>query len=228
MATKYLRGALVEYKGAFPGPFPNIVIFQFNPEQVSRSIAISNGTENNTNRRHQETGVTAAPPLETLNLTALFSAADDLGAGGVVSAIPRLFGVGPQLAALEKMVQPPSAAGLLGAALDAVGAALTGASASPPTRQVPREQVPRLLFIWGLTRVLPARIQSLSITEQKFDQLLNPVEAQVQMSLSVVAVPPGDDEIAKGALAYSKTAKDVQAVANLANTVKMIGEIIPF
>jgi hypothetical protein len=146
----------------------------------------------------------------------------------VVSAIPRRFGVGPQLAALEKMVQPPSAPVLLGAALDAVGAAVPAGGTAPPTRWVPREQVPRLLFIWGLTRVLPARIQSLSITEQKFDQLLNPVEAQVQLGLSIVAVPPGDDEIAQGALAYSKTARDVQAAANLANTEKMIGEIIPF
>ena len=51
------------------------------------------------------------------------------------------------------MVLPSSKlAGLIGAAIDAIGSALSGASSSePPAQPIPREAYPRILFIWGLT-----------------------------------------------------------------------------
>ena len=38
--TYLLRGALVEYGTDFLGPLPNVVIFQFNPESISRTITV--------------------------------------------------------------------------------------------------------------------------------------------------------------------------------------------
>ena len=225
-----LRGALVEYGMSLLGPIPNVVVFQFNPEQIVRTIqstpaaaatpdASSRGT-----RRSVETGQTAAPPVETFTVTAHFSAADDLGSG---SPLPRAFGIGPQLAALEKMVFPPSAlGGAIGAALDAVGGAISGGASA--TRSVPRERLPRILFIWGLTRVVPVRIQSLRITEQKFDFLLNPVQAQVEIGLAIAADPPADDTVARGALGYSQSVKDAQAALNLVKAVELVADMIPF
>ncbi len=35
-----LRGALIEYGTDLIGPIPNVVIFQFNPESLSRSLQI--------------------------------------------------------------------------------------------------------------------------------------------------------------------------------------------
>ena len=35
-----LKGALIEYGSDFLGPLPNVVIFQFNPEQVTRTLEI--------------------------------------------------------------------------------------------------------------------------------------------------------------------------------------------
>ncbi len=226
-----LRGALVEYGGELLGPIPNVVVFQFNPEQLARTINIpQRRTESNTEqRRSVETGQTAAPPVETFSITAHFSAADDLGKGGAVAAIPRVFGIGPQLAALEKMVYPASQpGGLIGAAIDAIGNALSGGGDEPATRNVPPEMVPRLLFIWGLTRVLPVSIESMRITEQKFDFLLNPVQAQVEIGLAIAGTPPDDDPIAKGALTYSQGVKDAQAMLNLAKAVELVVDIIPF
>jgi len=148
----FLRGALVEYGGNLLGPIPNVVVFQFNPEQLARTITIPTpptATGGMDQRRTVETGQAGAPPTETLTITAHFSAADDLGQGGAVSAVPRVFGIGPQLAALEKMVYPPAqVGGVLGAAIDAIGSAISGSAASPATRTVPRERLPRVLFIW--------------------------------------------------------------------------------
>ena len=72
----------------------------------------------------------------------------------------------------------PSAklAGLIGAALDAIGDALgVGGGDEPPAQPIPREKYPRILFIWGLTRILPVTIDSMTITELEYDALLNPI-----------------------------------------------------
>ena len=66
------------------------------------------------------------------------------------------------------------------------------------------------------------------ITEQQYDFLLNPVEAQVSIGLAVV--PPAqcsDDVVGKGALEYTKIAKEAQAMLNLANTIKLAADLIP-
>lgn len=230
-----LRGALIEYGASMLGPIPNIVIFQFNPEQLARTIHIparaGEAADDGASPSHPTTtGQVAAAPTESITLTAHFSAADDLGDGGAVAAIPRVFGIGPQLAALEKMVYPPATpGGLIGMALDAVGAAIGGGGgAKPAQRPIPPTPAPRLLFIWGLTRVLPVTIKSMTITEQQFDFLLNPVQGEVQLTLAVAANPPADDVIGKGAYDYSQIVKDTQAALNLAKAVELALDIIPF
>ncbi len=102
----FIRGAMVEYGSDFLGPIPNIVVFQFNPEQISRTINIpasNSGAENPETTRQVEANSASSPPTESFSITAHFSAMNDLGEGGAVSAIPRVFGIGPQLAAMEKI-----------------------------------------------------------------------------------------------------------------------------
>ncbi|NML16827.1 hypothetical protein [Azohydromonas caseinilytica] len=232
MALIPMRGALIEYGGQFLGPIPNIVLFQFNPETISRTIRIPQppGAEQSVALRpRREIAATEAPPVEEFSLTAHFSAHDDLGAGGAVGAVPRLFGVGPQLAALEKMVYPPATpGGLLGAAIDAIGDVL-GGGGSAATQPVPRVSLPRLLFIWGPSRVLPVRIRSLTIAEKQYDMLLNPIEAEVQIGLTVAPDPPAKtDPVGHGAFTYSQMVKDTQATLNLAKVVEFAVDLIPF
>lgn len=237
----HIRGALVEYSDNFLGPLPNIVIFQFNPEQLTRNFTIAQRNAPATSgsaARAQEPRQTSSPPSETFTLTAHFSAADDLGEGGAFGAIARVFGIGPQLAALEKMIFPPGsfAAGSVSVSVDAVGDAVSAAAStgSGASQAVPREPLPKVLFIWGPGRVLPVEITSLSFTEQKYDFLLNPVQAQVDISMAVVSYPASGtstlppDPIGQGALKYTQALKDAQAVVNLANVIKVVPEIIPF
>jgi hypothetical protein len=220
-----LRGALVEYGSDFLGPIPNVVIFQFNPESLTRNIQIP---ERPTGTGSRETSQAGDVPVEKVTLTAYFSAADQLNDD---NALARTFGIGPRLAALEKMVRPASRLqGLLGQAIDAVGDALGGGGDDDgaATQPIPREQYPRILFIWGLTRVLPVVIDSLTITEHEYDFLLNPIRAEVALGLSIITPHEClDDRVAKGALDYSNIAKDVQATANLANTAAQAVDLIP-
>ncbi len=229
MAIFPLRGVLVEYGANILGPIPNIVVFQFNPEQMTRTITIPPPPSTAAAQPRTENHAAAAPPSERFEITARFSAADDLGAGGAVSAIPRLFGVGPQIAALEKMVYPPTKpGGLIGAAIDAVGSAISGPSATPPSKPMPRVALPRILFIWGPSRVLPVTITSMTITEQKYDVLLNPIQAEVKIGLQVSSQAPIDDAVGAGAYKYTQMIKDTQATLNLAKAVEFALDIIPF
>lgn len=221
-----MRGALIEYGTDLIGPIPNVVIFQFNPETLTRNLRIPPRPSGATAR---ETSQAGEKTFETISFKAHFSAAEMLAENKVLA---RAFGIGPQLAALEKMVHPSAIiAGLIGAAIDAVGNALGlggGGDDDAPAQPIPREKFPRILFIWGPTRVLPVTIDSMRIGELEYDPLLNPVRAEVDLELTVSAIDPcSDDWLAKGALEYSTLAKEAQAIANLANTAEQVVELIP-
>lgn len=219
-----LRGALIEYGTDLIGPIPNVVIFQFNPESLSRSLQIP---QRPTGATRRETTQAGEKTFEKITFKAHFSAANMLDED---KALAKMFGIGPQLCALEKMVLPSAKiAGLIGEALDAVGDALgLGGGDDAPAQPIPREKYPRILFIWGLTRVLPVTIDSMTIAELEYDAMLNPLRAEVDLQLSVIAIDQcSDDVLGKGALEYTTIAKEAQAIANLANTAEQIVELIP-
>ena len=219
-----LKGALIEYGSDFLGPLPNVILFQFNPETLTRNIQIPPRPSGGTARETTQAG---EPSVEKITFKAEFDAADGLNTNNVLA---RTMGVGPRLAALEKMVHPSNIiGGLIGAAMDAVGKALNPAGGKKGGRQpIPRENYPRILFIWGPFRVLPVVIESMSITEQQYDFLLNPVRAEVSIGLAVNEIDVcSDDIVAKGALTYSSAAKEAQAILNLANTIDQVIDLIP-
>ena len=214
-----MRGALIEYGSDFMGPIPNVVIFQFNPETLTRTVQIPSRPASGTARETTQAG---EPSVEKITLKASFSAADEFGENKVLA---RLFGVGTRLAALEKMVYPANEL------LAAIGAALGlgGDAGGDPRQPIPRQKMPRILFIWGPYKILPVVLESMSITEQQYDFLLNPVQAEVSITMAVNAMDKcTKDGVAEGALKYSNIAKDAQAMANLANTAEQIVELIPF
>ncbi|HJR08382.1 MAG TPA: hypothetical protein VJ842_14065 [Pyrinomonadaceae bacterium] len=223
MGQFFLRGALIEYGSDFLGPIPNVVIFQFNPEKLTRTIQIPQRPGGATARETTQAGEVS---IEKISLLAHFAAADNLNTNNVLA---RLTGVGTRLAALEKMVYPAGKiSGLIGKAIDAIGDAVSGDE--PKARQpIPRVAYPRILFIWGPLRVLPVVIESMTITELQYDFLLNPIQAEVNIGLAVNPIDNcSDDVIGKGALEYSNLAKEAQAIANLANTIDQIIDMIPF
>lgn len=221
MTAFLMRGALIEYGSDFMGPIPNVVIFQFNPETLTRTVQVPPRPASGTSRETTQAG---EPAIERITLTAKFSAADELGDN---KALARLFGVGTRLAALEKMVHPANE--LLAAVGAALGAAVSAAAGGDARQPIPREKYPRILFIWGTYRVLPVILESMSITEQQYDFQLNPILAEVAITMAVNAGDRcADDDVAKGALKYSNMAKDAQAMANLTNTAQQAIELIPF
>lgn len=220
------KGALIQYGDTFLGPIPNIVVFQYNFEDLNRQFQIQRRqTDDNVPARQLETHRAHSAPVESFTLNLKFDAADDLDKGDTTA---ELFGVGPQLAALEKMVFPENNGALLGALVDAVGSMLGDGDRSP-TRQIPPEGLPPLLFVSGLTRVLPVEITSFAINETLFNRGLAVIRAEVTMGLEVVTfTPDSTDLIGQGANEYMQTLKDAQAVLNLGKAITDAPDIIPF
>jgi hypothetical protein len=218
-----MLGALVEYGTDFLGPVPNVVIFQFNPEIMTRTLSIPPRAVDATQR---ETSQAGEPAYERFTVEATFSAADQRNSADVIGLA---YGLGPQIAALQAMVYPlPTPGTIVAGAVDAIGAQL-GAQGPAPTQPIPRQQTPRILFVWGLTRIVPVLIESLTITEQIYDSHLNPIEAQVSIGLAVITPNAcSGDTIGQGALAYTQLIQGTMAAANLANSSALITHLIPF
>jgi hypothetical protein len=215
-----VKGALVEYGSDFLGPLPNIVVFQFNPETVNRTMIIPSRPTGAGSREANQAGDL---PVERYDLTLELNADDPF-----LTPLTKTVGLGPPLAALRKMVQTKGPLFTPTAAVDAVGEML-GAGSDNPVQLIPRENFPRILFIWGLTRILPVVIESMAIIEKQYDFLLNPTVADVSISMSVL-IPDdcSDDMVAKGASKYSEGAEEVLAAANLAFAVRNSVDLIRF
>ena len=73
-----LRGALVEYSSDLLGPIPNIVVFQFNPVSISRTLNLpgsNTAASDPDSARKKEAHSASASPVESFSITAQFSAA---------------------------------------------------------------------------------------------------------------------------------------------------------
>lgn len=164
-SPRLVRGALISYEPA--GLIPQVVIFQYNPETLTRTLKAQRSGENS--REVRRTG----PPVEDITLKIEIDAADQLERPGENPSTV-LLGINPQLAALEMMLYPKITTVIASIALAQAGA-IEVASDEPFT-----------LFVWGPSRVLPVRITSFSITEQQYDTILNPIAAEVSLTLEVL------------------------------------------
>ena len=171
MAGQYLRGALIEFTESFPIPLPNVILFQYNPEAVKRSLKPQMlGGEGG---QQLETLRYTGAPEETISVEITLHAADDLEKGKPTAISS---GLHPQLAALELLAYPSSQQVVANSKLAGQGAIEIGPYRAPLT-----------LFVWGRNRVMPVLLTSLSIQEQLFDNTLNPIQATVSLELRVLS-----------------------------------------
>jgi hypothetical protein len=165
-SPRFLKGALVVFETKLPIP-TNLIAFQYNPDQVARTLEQqSSGSDP---RRNSGDTQHVLAPTEKLKVAVELDAVDQLEEA---SPLAIATGLHPTLAALELLLYPPSKDILLGTVL-----AKVGSSKIQPAR------VPLVLLAWGPLRVIPVRVESVAITEEAFDQLLNPIRAKVDLGL---------------------------------------------
>jgi hypothetical protein len=240
-SPRLLKGALVEFSSRFIGPIPNIIIFQYNPEKLSRSLkpwqppsSESEGGDESEEQPPQVSGISLAQPFdpnETFTLSLELDATDALEVPES-HPVAVISGIADRIAAMEMLLYPDREGGGLGELVGAIGDALGGAGGD---EEEPRYSVPIVLFVWGPGRILPVRLTSFSVDEEAFSTTLYPIRAKVSIGLRVVSpaeLASHPDSIARdlAAFAYKFTTgqKETLAMANTANNVESILGLLPF
>jgi len=216
----------VELSEPFLGPVPNIIVFQYNPETLSRTLSPWRPPVEK--EADLAASNTAQPfdPGETFTITLELDATDALEEGNPIAT---LTGVADRIAALEMLLYPVDDKGSpLGKALGSLGGL---------SQYVPRGRVPVVLFVWGPGRIVPVRLTSFSVDELAFSPTLYPLQAKVTVGLEVLTAEsfekPGkvlstSEKMAVAAYRYTRGQKELLARINLANSVESVLGMLPF
>jgi hypothetical protein len=226
-SPKLLKGALVRLGESFLGPLPNVIVFQYNPEKLSRQF--SSSIVGKSVKTDSEVSTTDEPfdPQESFTLTLELDAADALESPET-HPVAAISGIADRIAALEMLTYPAPPDEKIPHVTTPTGI---------NQEAVPKNKVPVLLFIWGPGRILPVRITSFSIDEQAFSTTLFPIQATVTLGLNVLKpesfpLLSGNrstaEEIAVMAYKYTKGLKEGLARSNLANSAESILAMLPF
>lgn len=239
LSPKLLKGALVKLDTFMVVPVPQVVIFQYNPATITRTVTPSGGAAASSGGAADSGGGRSTtvpstsqpqPPTETISLSLEFDATDHLE-DPLSHPITMISGVADRIAALEMLLYPStSGQGLLGDLATSLG--LGDALPTPPERLT----VPLTFFVWGPGRILPVRITTFSVEEQEFMTALYPLRAKVTLGLTILREGdyPRDTtnelsvEMADLAWKFYRTQQQILAVANIANSVESILGMLPF
>ncbi len=230
----YLRGALVELMPTMLIPVPNIIMFQYNPETMTHTWTQPQAVPASAGAKPGNPLAVTGFPGEAFGFTLAMDSNDDIADGTFGASLAEGSGIYSRLSALEMLIHPScltTSQGLLGKATAALSSAIRGGS--KPPRQVPANTMPVVLFAWGLGRIVPVRVVSLTITERLYDTLLNPIHAEAQVGLQVLT--PDDlqatsdklTKVAQVAYQYTLSLRQSLAIANVVNTTGSIAGMVP-
>jgi hypothetical protein len=171
-SPKLIKGGLVVLDAA-TGAVRRTIALQYNPDTLTRSYQVQGVGGDGGGERAQPFRF-KGPAIESIKLEAEIDATDFLE-HPEQNANAVQFGIAPQLAALEGLVNPTSRE----------LQALSQQSQSGTLEILPPE-APLVLFIWSASRVVPVRVTEFSVTEEAFDPALNPIRAKVSLGLRVM------------------------------------------
>jgi hypothetical protein len=243
VAGAVLKGALISFlpTGALGvTSLPNVIVFQINPETMTHAWTEPAAPPPPTNKKVAADPLAAVGvPGETFSFTLSLDAVEemaDTNDNPVAAEVASVSGVYTRLAALEMLQYPMGSitAGLLGSVSASISASGIGLSVSlSGSKNVPASQVPVVLFVWGAQRIVPVRVTALSTLEKRFDEALNPIQADVSITLRVLT--PDELLASKGpmtavaqlAYTYTQGLRQVQAAANLGDSIATIIGMLP-
>ena len=153
----------------------SVIALQYNPDSLTRTLQIqaAQGAQDGT---RVDALRLRGPAVETIKIEAELDATDQL-------EFPRQFplavqfGLQPQLAQLEMLVNPT---------VETLLADDNMANAG--TLEIIPLQQALTLFVWSKSRVVPVRLTDFSVAEEAFDPNLNPIRAKVSLGMRVLNV----------------------------------------
>jgi len=194
-SPKLAKGAFIRLDESFLMPIPKVIVFQYNPETLSRTLE-SSGTKSDTGGTAPKKNAQVEPynPTEKISLTLDLDATDALEEPETHLA-ERVSGIAGAIGDLESLLYPAKEDALKG---------LTFSLLDKSTYVKPTK-VPVVLFSWGVNRLVPVRFESFSVKEEAFSPLLVPIRAKVEVTLRVIT----DEEIEQ----WSKSTSDSEKLA---------------
>lgn len=178
-SPKFLKGALVAYDAQTPGTQPRVIAFQYNPEQMKRTlekkaVEAKGGGGGGGQASKEDVLRAAGPPSESIQLSIVLDAADQL-AEPEQNQVVAENGLYPILSTLEMLLYPPTS---LVRDIEA--------QAGQGQAQISPADLPLVLLVWGKTRVVPVLLSNFSIAEESFDVNLNPIRVKIDLSMKVL------------------------------------------
>jgi len=170
-APKLLKGGIVLIDPV-SAAIKDIILMQYNPDTISRTLQVQGAGEEGGDR--SEALRLTGPPIESYTLEAQLDATDGLQVG---SKTESEVGIQHRLAAFESLLYPSSSSLVSANALAASGSIEIAPLESALT-----------LFVWNKNRVVPVRITEFSITEEAYDENLNPIRAKIGLGMRVLSV----------------------------------------
>lgn len=207
-SPRLTNGAIVGFDKF--NPVASVIVFQYNPDTVTRTITAQTSGDN---AEQSEAFRIKGPPQESIRLDVEIDAADQLERAGFTATKMGLY---PTLGALEMLLYPKSVHIFANEVLAQLGVI----EVIPP-------QTPITLLIWGLKRVLPVRLSQFTITEEAFDQDLNPIRAKVSLDFRVLTYQDlGFASVGGGLFMAHQVAKEVMAtIGSIGNITSLPGTL---
>lgn len=195
-----LRGALLSFQDEVH--VPAIVAFQFNPAAITRTLESARSEGGSRSEAISLLGPARQTMDLELEMDAKTSSAKDFGIG--------IDGILPVLTTLESMIEPC----LVSARKRHKQLEAGELEISPPVRAL-------TVLVWGPKRILPVRINQISIQEDSYDPFLVPIRATATVRLEVLSyddLPIGSPGyyIYMAALAMRETYAALGSVASIA------------
>jgi hypothetical protein len=219
--VNYQRGAFIAFD---PGTSPDdgrTIPFRFNPEMLSRQLTLEQakaapgtpaapgaGTQEET---EQAADASSGTLKHSFSVLIRFDLADRIEAA---ANLPADLGILPELAALEELMYPVQQE------------SDNPSDGSEPVH--PRPRRPAVLFVWGRKRVFPVRITGMKIDETMYSTALNPVRAEVEVSLEVLGEEDArNNEGVRSALDFTGNHRREHARLFYENTADQGSNILP-
>jgi len=208
-SPRLVKGAII---GLDPfNPLASVIVFQYNPETLTRTLQPRSP---DTDGDRSEVLRLSGAPKESIKLDVEIDATDQLEE---VDRVATRLGIYPQLSALEMLIYPKSLTVIRNTLALAFG-----------TLEIIPTEAPLTLFIWGRKRILPVRMNDMSITEEAHDVNLNPIRAKVSLGLEVLSYDDFPVTHPGYALFLAhQVVKEAMAVVGSSRSISAVGGGIP-